>query len=421
MNFDESVKQQVAARLGALHGTEKGFRENAWAEFQRQGMPDRSNEAWKYTSLSTLNRKSWTPAAPVTEDLPAVVGKLIQEHKADFEIAVLMNGELNKKSSVLTLESGYEFKKSEAPRDFKMEDGLVSLAAAVSHGGYSLSVAPGIFFPKPLMIVHCVFGEGVWSPTLNRVHIEKNAEFQLCEVFVGKSDQYFRTDLTSVELAENAKLTWVRAQLEATNASHFSEVQVRLEKNSNLHVTQLNGGAAWARGTLTASLNGEGAEARVNGLTFASGDHHVDQRIQVRHLVGLTNSSQLFKGVLKDRSRGVLNGKIHIAEGAQKVNSSQMNHNLLLSSQAEADTKPELEIYADDVKANHGASIGRLDEDKLFYLLSRGIPHTQAVSMLARAFVSDVLMKIPSRIQREWMSKRVESILPEFASEMEIT
>ena len=420
MTFEESVKQQAASRIGAARGSEREFREQAWAEFERQGMPGRSSEAWKYTSLSTVKRGAWGEARPVAE-VPEVAANLIQDYKADFDIAVMVNGELNKKSSVLTLESGYEFKKSEVPAGYAMEDGLVSLSAAVSHGGYSLIVAPGIVFPKPLMIIHCVSGAGVWSPTLNRVRVDKGGEFQLCEVFVGEADQYLRTDLTAVELAENAKLSWVRAQMETAGASHFTDVQVRLEKSSVLHITQLNAGAAWARGTLTASLHGEGAEARVNGLMFGSGDHHVDQRVQVRHLTGLNESSQLFKGVLKDRARGVLNGKIHIAQNAQKVNSSQMNHNLLLSPTAEADTKPELEIFADDVKANHGASIGRLNEDKLFYLLSRGIPRTQAVSILARAFVSDVLMKVPSRVQREWLNARVESVLPEFVAQMEMT
>jgi Fe-S cluster assembly protein SufD len=134
---------------------------------------------------------------------------------------------------------------------------------------------------------------------------------------------------------------------------------------------------------------------------------------------GLSESSQLFKGVLKDTARGVLNGKIYIAKDAQKVSSMQLNHNLLLSKGAEADTKPELEIYADDVKANHGASIGRLDEDKVFYLMSRGIPRALAQQMLAHAFVGDVLMKIGPRLLRRFADACVHGWLPDFSADIE--
>jgi Fe-S cluster assembly protein SufD len=181
----------------------------------------------------------------------------------------------------------------------------------------------------------------------------------------------------------------------------------------------LNSGALWARTSLRADTDGIEAEATVSGITFARGKQHNDQRILVNHFCADTRSSQLFKGVLKDQSRGVVNGKIYIAQDAQEVVSSQLNHALLLSPGAEADIKPELEIYADDVKANHGASIGRLDQDKVFYLVSRGIRRHQAQQMLAHAFVTDVLMKIESRELRALADERVNGWLPAFIEEME--
>lgn len=421
MNFSESVKQQFVQRLSSARGAERGFRERAWAEYERLGLPDRGNEDWKYSSLSAVSARQWSDAVDTSAQIPDTVREWIQAHKVDFEIAVMMNGVFDKRASSLTLESGYEFETPRAPGEaFHFADGFVALAAAVNRGGYSLKVAPGVVYPKPLLIVHCVSGDGVWAPSMNRVQIGSGAQFNLCEVFLGASRSYLRTDLTLVDLSETAHFRWTRAQMENRSASHFSEVYVAQERNSSLHLTALNAGAEWARTTLTTRLCAEGAEASINGLTFAREDQHIEQRVQVRHLAAHTQSSQLFKGVLKDRARGVLNGKIHIAAGAQKVQSSHLNHNLLLSSQAEADTKPELEIFADDVKANHGATVGRLDEDKLFYLLSRGIPRAVAVNILARAFVSDVLMRMPSRTQRDWLSKQVESTLPEFAAQMEM-
>ena len=299
------------------------------------------------------------------------------------------------------------------------EDGFVSLAAAINRGGYHLEVSPGVRLPRPLLIVHCAQGEGAWGATLNRVTLGQGAEFQLAEVFLGGAQSYLRTDITRADLSDEANLTWIRLQRDSAQASHFSELQATLAKSAQISISQVNGACGWARSSLKVNVAGERSEAHINGLSFGRDHQHIDQRVQVSHYAANTTSSQIFKGILKDHARGILNGKIFIAPNAQKVNSSQLNHNLLLSSTAEADTKPELEIYADDVKANHGASVGKMDEDKLFYLLSRGISRAESVQMLARAFVGDVLMKVPVKILRDLLSAEVEALLPDFMSEME--
>lgn len=421
MTFSEQAKLQFETRKSAAKPAERGFREKAWAEFERQGLPGKNNEAWKYSSLVALSKSVWQEA-PESAEIPEAAARLIREWRSQFDIAVMVNGVLNKRATVVSLESGYEFTAlagADAPPQLTYDDGFVSLAAAVYRGGFNLDVAPGIRFPKPLLIVHIVQGEGAWSSTLNRIALGARAEMQVAEVYIGGAQAYLRTDITKADLSEGAILNWTRAQLESGQASHFSEVQVGLARDAQLSITQINGGAGWARSTLKADIAGEGAEAHINGLSFGRDHRHIDQRVQVNHLVGNTSSSQLFKGVLKDFARGILNGKIYIAQNAQKVNSSQLNHNLLLSPTAEADTKPELEIYADDVKANHGASIGKMDEEKLFYLLSRAIPRKEAVQMLAHAFVADVLMKILSPALREMLSQEVETLLPEFLNQME--
>ena len=305
---------------------------------------------------------------------------------------------------------------NDCPVEFS--DGFISLCAAVNHGGYELRIARGTHAEKPLLIVHSSPDGRQWTPTVNQIRVGAKARLQLAELFVGAGGEYWRTDISEVQLENGAELSWVRVQEEGPAAVFFGEVQVHLAADARLDVTQLNCGAAWMRNSLKVKIAGERAEAQINGLSFGRTQQHIDQRVRVEHLAPNTNSSQLFKGILRDQARGVLNGKIYIAKNAQKVNSSQLNHNILLGAGAEADTKPELEIYADDVKANHGASVGRLDEEKLFYFLSRGIPRSQARQMLARAFVGDVLMKVADPSLRELLSGRVDGWLPDFIAQM---
>jgi Fe-S cluster assembly protein SufD len=342
--------------------------------------------------------------------VPSEVLEIARQFKDEFDIAVMINGQLQPTHSHLSAD--YKFTAHPAYGPLNYDDGFLSASAAVSGGGFTLDVRHSV--RRPLLLIHGAEGEDVWTSTLNQIMLAEHASLQLAEIFVGENGKYLRSDITRVILQDGAQLEWARVQQENEQASSFGEVQAHLMARSRLAVTQVNSGAEWSRGSLKIDIQGEGAEALINGLSFGRAQQHIDQRVQVSHHAANTISHQLFKGVLKDRARGVLNGKIYIARDAQKVVSSQLNHNLLLGSGAEADTKPELEIYADDVKANHGASVGRLDEEKLFDFLSRGIPREVAERMLAQAFVADVMMKIPSAALRALVRTRVDGLLPGF-------
>ncbi len=414
MNFSEGLEAQYKDALIKSEGAEeRAFREHAWAQFARLGLPDRKNEAWKYSSIAGLTRSAW-PLAPASLDIPDSALELISKWKARFEVLIVINGEPRGMApegvSVLNFST----------RDrIEYEDGWIGLSAALARPGFELRVGRNVKLERPLLVAHVQTGERALSPSLHRVLIADGASAEIAEVFLGESADYFRSTITVADLGAGARLEWLRVQYEDSAANHFSETQCQLGEGAKLFQAQINGGAAWSRSTLRAEIHGEGAEAHIGGLTFARSAQHCDQRVEIRHLAPNTVSQQLFKGVLKDRARGVLNGKIYIAKGAQKVLSSQLNHNLLLTPMAEADTKPELEIFADDVKANHGASVGKLDEDKVFYLMSRGITRADARHMLAEAFVADVLMKIPGAASRALAEASVARILPDFAGEME--
>lgn len=408
MNFTERVRQQFLEVMKGAGGAERAFRQNAWDAFEIQGLPAKSNEYWKYSAHSALTGPVWGEAARVGT-LPSMAGEIRARYAADFDIVFVLNGVPQPSTAKEFSLQARTFDSVGAPLNF--DDGFLSAAAAVNNGGFDLTVADGVRVARPVLLVHILSGEGSWSSSLNRIVLGKGAELRLAELFVSEAVSYLRTDITRAELSEGAVLQWVRAQQEKATGSYFSEAQLHLQARSTASLTQLNCGAAWSRSSIKVDIRGEGAEAAVNGLSFGQLEQHVDQRVQVSHHAGHSTSSQLFKGVLKDQARGILNGKIYIARGAQRVISSQLNHNLLLSPGAEANTKPELEVYADDVKANHGASVGRLDEGKLFYLMSRGISRSASERMLAQAFTADVVMKISSPQLRQFAFANVGDLI----------
>lgn len=417
MSFVERAESQFKNVLSSAGAGEKRFRENAWEQYSRLGLPGRKTETWKYSSLGALTKSYWHFAGALADaSILGEVESLKEKWRLRFDIAVLLDGSYRPDLSEV---GGYSIRPLDisAMPALSFEDGWGGLSAALARPGFDLAMAT--LSARPLLVISANSGGLNWAPSLNRISVDSNVSAEIAVITLGSSDKYLRSDITVVELKETAKLSFVRVQQDSFDSFHFSEVQARVAAGAQLYLTQVNGGSLWSRTSLRAQIAGELGEAHINGLTFGRASQHADQRVEIRHSAANTMSSQLFKGVLKDTARGVLNGKIAIERDAQKVISSQMNHNLLLSKTAEADTKPELEIYADDVKANHGASVGRMDEEKLFYLMSRGIPRAQAQQMLAHAFVGDVLMKIESARLREFADESVRGWLPNFTSGME--
>lgn len=417
MSFTERAESQFKNVLSSAGAGEKRFRESAWEQYSRLGLPDRKTETWKYSSLGALTKSDWGFAGSISDaGVLSEVEALKVKWRLRFDIAVVLDGIYRPELSEIGKYNISSLKMDALPV-LSFEDGWSGLSVALARPGYELAI--GAQAARPLLVIQAHSGKMKWATSLNRISISSNVEAHVALITVGPSEKYLRSDVTVVDLADAARLSLIRVQQDSFDSFHFSEVQARVAAGAKLHLAQLNGGAAWSRTSLRSQIVGELGEAHVNGLTFGRASQHVDQRVEVRHSAANTISSQLFKGVLKDTARGILNGKIAIERDAQKVISSQMNHNLLLSKTAEADTKPELEIYADDVKANHGASVGRMDEEKLFYLMSRGIPRAQAQQMLAHAFVGDVLMKIEPALLREFADESVRGWLPDFVKGME--
>jgi Fe-S cluster assembly protein SufD len=205
---------------------------------------------------------------------------------------------------------------------------------------------------------------------------------------------YFTNAVTEVVVGANAVLDYYRLQREAAEAFHVATVQVRQDHGSSFTSFVLAQGGALARTDLNVVLNAEDCEAKLNGLYLAADGQLIDNHTRIDHARPHCTSHELYKGILDGRARGVFNGKIHVHPDAQKTDARQTNKTLLLSDEAVIDSKPELEIYADDVKCTHGASIGQLDEEQLFYLRTRGIDRDSARALLTRAFASEVVGRV---------------------------
>jgi Fe-S cluster assembly protein SufD len=229
----------------------------------------------------------------------------------------------------------------------------------------------------------------------NLVIVGRRAQAKIIESYVSVSDNvYFTNAVTEIVVGEGSVLEHQRVQFESAQAFHVGAIHAHLERSSNFVSNSVSFGGGLVRNGISAVLGGEGAEATLNGLYAGIGTQLVDNHTIIDHATPHCSSHELYKGILDNRSRGVFNGKIVVRKDAQKTDAKQTNKNLILSDDAMVDTKPQLEIFANDVRCTHGATIGQLDDDAIFYLRARGIGAEKARDMLIDAFASDVIDRI---------------------------
>ena len=370
-----------------------------------RGFPGARDEAWKYTSVSALEKRGFTPAETATQLDMAILDTLLIPGLESSRL-VFVDGRYQPGLSQLP---GGVRASPLAAGDADLRDALVvapewqhdtfvNLNTALFRDGLLLEIPTGQTLAAPLELLHVSTAHtGAAAINLRFVlRLGPGAGASLIERHVGlKGTKSFNNVVTQVELAESAKFTHVRLQSESTQAFHVGRVLVRQAAKSEYRSYNLNIGGLWTRIDLHTRLEAEGALAELQGLYAVSGRQHVDNHTRIDHLAKGTMSRELYRGILDGHGRGVFNGKVVVAPHAVKTDAQQANHNLILSRSAEIDTKPELEIYADDVKCSHGASIGQLDEQQLFYLRSRGLDAEAARSLLITAFAEQLLKSLP--------------------------
>ena len=385
-------------------------RSGAIRSFQSQGFPTPRTEAWKYTNLNRLMRTDFNPAADIASPDVSAWAHLFVE---GADRIVILNGRYVPEASeigeapdgvsISPLSAAVEDTAPALEDDLARiapEEGapLVALNTAFMRDGIVLKLAKDARLDRPVQVLHILqSGEtplAVHPRTL--IVAGENSAATVVETFAGAAGSaYWTNAVTEIRVGRNAAITHVKRQAESVEAFHTALTQVRLDRDARYRSVALATGAALSRNETRVAFEGEGADASLAGGALLRGRQHADNTTEADHRVPHTTSNQVFRNVLDDASRSVFQGGVIVRPDAQKTDSGQSNRNLLLSAGAQADTKPELQIFADDVKCAHGATVGDLDKDALFYLQSRGIPTDQATSLLIEAFVAEIFDDLP--------------------------
>ena len=304
------------------------------------------------------------------------------------------------------------------PLDLKADqydDSLMALNWALSEHPISLEVPAGKIVDKPVQILFYSAASVISNPHL-QIKLGEKSRMTVVEHYVGEGNSVTNA-FVSVIAKSASHLTYVHCQEQDLAAHHLARTQFEIHQNAHVETLSYSAGALVARHSQKISLKGQGAFVKSLGLSVVADHQHSDHSGLIDHEVGACTSYQIYKGLLKDHSRAVFNGKVLIRKDSQKAFSEQSNKNLLLSNDAEVDSKPQLEIYADDVQARHGSTVGQLDPEQLFYLNSRGISSAKALPMLSYGFLSDVVYQIEDEKVVQWLTPRLQKVLQQLQLE----
>lgn len=410
-------------------------RESAMDRFELLGFPTVKDEEWKYTNLAPVAKESFQPAFDQTTFSKAEADGFSYPETRSTHI-VLVNGVFRKDLSELSelgsvaatdlLDATADARHSKTVRSYLARNasyhdrGLTALNTAFLHSGVFIFVPRNVELQTPIQITFVADSSDSKSINFPRVLIvaEENSSAKVVENYRGSSDgSYLTNAVVEVVARDGARIEHIRLQRESLQATHVGATSVELGRGSSYNSTAINLGGKLARHDVTVVMDHEGAECWVDGLYVVGADQHSDTHSLIDHKEPYCNSHQLYKGILDGNGRAVFNGKVFVREGAQKTDAMQTNKNLLLSPQARVDTKPQLEIYADDVKCAHGAAVGQIDADELFYLQARGINPELGKSLLTYGFAEEVIAKIGIESIRKELD---EAVMNQLHSRLEV-
>ena len=402
MSFAEQFRDSGPAWL-------TGARRAAMDHFIATGFPTKKNEDWHFTSPAAIAEVDWLPLRDAS-------GQVQPDDLAQFTLGldaprlVFVNGRyasglsslsgLPARVRVLDLAGHWNDAAAEnwlTKIATPTRDAFTALNTAFAVDGAIVHVPADTVVEMPIHLLYVTDSEAAKGATHPRTLIvaDRHSVVTVIESYVTLGDAtYFTNAVTEIEVADGAKVDHYRIERESERAYHIGTTEVRQGRDSRYHSFSFATGGALARVNLYTVLGGEGGETLMHGLYMLDGTQHIDHQTRIEHAAPHCASREVYKGIMDDASHGVFNGKVYVQPEAQKTDGKQTNNNVLLSETAQADTKPQLEIFADDVKCTHGATVGRLDDVALFYLRSRGIDLEQARTLLTYAFAADVLERI---------------------------
>lgn len=396
------------------------MRKSALDEFSKLSVPTQKDEEWKYTNISPLLKHNFVQGKRV-HLTPDKISKFLFD-QLEHSLMVFVNGHFAPELSRLD-DIPDTVKVSSLSDEIKKNNPLVAkhlgkyadnknqiftaLSTAFTNDGAFIYVPEGKIIENAIHIIFLTSSEQkICTQPRNLFIAGKNSQVTIIEHYVSDDDNvYFTNSVTEIIADENAIVDHIRLQEESTKAFHIARMEVDQERSSTFSSHLISTGAEFARNEFNATFNDEGSECTLNGLFMIKDDQLFDAHTMIDHAKPHCVSHEHYKGILQDKSKGVFNGKVMVRQDAQKTNAFQENNTILLSDDAVMNTKPQLEIFADDVKCSHGATIGKLDQNAMFYLKSRGIGDEAATAILIHAFASDVITSIKIPAVREYLEK----------------
>lgn len=414
LNWAATLDEISVRANGGLSGWAEEARARAIEHFKDRGFPTTDEEDWKYTNVAPIARGGFNPAltlAPKELDAASVEPFIYEESRKS--LIVFVNGRFNEKLSNLeALPEGVVAKPiAEALTDgdgeslrarFERNEGLaadrfVALNTAFISQGILLRISKGRKAETPIQLLYLSTAGEERAASFPHVLIsaERESSATIIESFASLGDsQYFTNAVADLHVGEGARLVHYLVQRESESAFHVAATRAELSRSASYDLTTITLGARLSRHNVEVRLEDEGAECWVDGLYLLGAGQHADTHSLIDHRAPHCTSHQNYKGILEGKSRAVFNGRVFVHKDAQQTDAFQSNKNLLLSPEARVDTKPQLEIFADDVKCAHGATVGQLEEEELFYLLSRGLKPNLARNLLTYGFAEEVVQKI---------------------------
>lgn len=426
MGLMESLARDLGGGEGS--GAVQAVREAAFRLALAQGVPSPRDEDWRYTDLSSLSGQEFRAASAGRLDHHTLPLKDLDAWRLVF-----VNGRFAPSLSDLSaLPAGITVRLLE---EMSRQDPqwlaehlsrqaapeartFVALNAAAAPDGLHVEVAPGTQLEKPLLVIFATIGTG--TPTLVSPHLHlqagRHSRIDLVELHLTQGEGSTLTNAhTRMDTGDGASVSHYRAVWEGSEGSHIGSVQINVGRDSRAENFSLVLSGRMVRVDIDGVLAAPGGELKLNGVFVAGPNQHVDHHTRVDHAASHTTSDEVYKGIADGNGRGVFNGRVLVREGVEKVVATQASNNLLLSSDAEIDAKPELEIYANDLRCAHGATVGQLDDDSLFYLRSRGVPAVEARALLIYGFVQSLVESIPHPALQALVTARFAEANPALA------
>lgn len=420
-NFDTFESKLNGQSETYLHD----IRKDALTKLKDLHFPTVKDEEWKYTNVAPLMKQNFRPAETLNK--VKIEEEFIYKNSFtdfDYDRIVFVNGKIDPELSIIgelpkgavvgslakAISDNPDLVKNYIGKYSKSDDAFNALNHAYSTDGLFVYLPKGKMLEKPIQVFF-VGGsdeDNVLSVPRNLIVAEEGTSAKIITNYVGTGSKlYFTNTLTEVHSAADANIDLIKIQNEKEDSFHIDKTDVYQEKHSNFNHYSFSFGAALSRTDVNSKLDSENIECHYYGLYIGKDKQHMDHHTFVDHAKPNCISNEVYKGILDDNSRGVFNGQILVRPEAQKTNAYQSNKTVLLSDDSTIDTKPQLEIFADDVQCSHGATVGRLDEEAYFYIVSRGVPHKMAQSILIHAFAADVIEAVNIGPMREQLNHKL--------------